>query len=156
MSASSTTGSVADLLAAHQVIALDSDILIYLLENRLPAAELVAEIVDALEAGAVRAVIAAVAITEVLTGPARAGDAVAFETMADELQSIRQLRIVPLDADLASDAAWLRGAGDRDLVDAVHIASARKAGATAFVTNDRRIRSRPGLEVIYLSDLVAA
>ncbi len=156
MSASSTPGSVADLVAAHRVIALDSDVLIYLLENRLPGADRVAEIVDALEAGAVRSVIATVAITEVLTGPARTGDTVAFETMADELQSIQHLRIVPLDAELASDAAWLRGAGDRDLVDAVHLASARKAGATVFVTNDRRIRSRPGLEVIYLSDLVTA
>ena len=31
--------------------------------------------------------------------------------------------------------------------------TARAAGATAFVTNDRRIKSRPGLEVLYLDDL---
>jgi predicted nucleic acid-binding protein len=39
--------------------------------------------------------------------------------------------------------------------DAVHLASARNAGATIFVTNDRRIRSIPRLAVVYLDDLVA-
>src|SRR3989304_5667849 len=104
ITASSTPGAVADLGAARRVIALDSDVLIYLLENRLPVADRVAEIVDALEAGAVRSVIATVAITEVLTGPARTGDTVALETMADELQSIQHLRIVPLDAEHESAA----------------------------------------------------
>ena len=39
------------------------------------------------------------------------------------------------------------------LADAIHLASARAAGATAFVTNDRRIRGSAKLEVIYLDDL---
>ncbi len=41
------------------------------------------------------------------------------------------------------------------LADAMHLASARAAGATAFVTNDRRIRGSSKLEVIYLDDLEA-
>lgn len=40
--------------------------------------------------------------------------------------------------------------------DAIHLATARAAGATALVTNDRRIRSVPRLEVIYLDDIAAA
>ena len=32
--------------------------------------------------------------------------------------------------------------------------AARAAGATAFITNDRRIKSRPNLDVFYLDDLV--
>jgi hypothetical protein len=32
---------------------------------------------------------------------------------------------------------------------------ARQAGASAFVTNDRRLRSMPELAVIQLADLVA-
>jgi hypothetical protein len=35
------------------------------------------------------------------------------------------------------------------------ICTARAAGATAFVTNDRDIRSSNALEVVYLDDLVA-
>jgi predicted nucleic acid-binding protein len=42
------------------------------------------------------------------------------------------------------------------LADAVHLATARAAGATAFVTNDRRIRGSTKLAVVYLDDLDAA
>jgi hypothetical protein len=35
----------------------------------------------------------------------------------------------------------------------IYLASARQAGATVFVTNDRRIRSMPQLEVSYLDEL---
>ena len=41
------------------------------------------------------------------------------------------------------------------LPNAMHVACARSSGATAFVTNDRGIASRPGLDVLYLDDLVA-
>ena len=77
-----------------------------------------------------------------------------FERYADELQAIPGLRIVPLDDETAIDAAWGRS-GDRDLGDAVHVATARRAGATCFVTNDTRIRGRSGVEVILLSDIAA-
>jgi predicted nucleic acid-binding protein len=39
------------------------------------------------------------------------------------------------------------------MTDAIHLASARSAGATAFVTNDRRIKPLPQLDVIYLDEL---
>lgn len=64
-------------------------------------------------------------------------------------------RIVSMDASVAEDAAWIRGQTGLSLPEAVHLAAARAGGATAFVTNDRRIKSRPGLEVVYLDDLVA-
>jgi predicted nucleic acid-binding protein len=41
------------------------------------------------------------------------------------------------------------------LADAIHMASARAAGATAFVTNDRRVRGSAKLEVVYLDELEA-
>lgn len=63
------------------------------------------------------------------------------------------LDLVPLSAAIAEDAAWLRGRAGMAVADAVHLATARAAGATAFVTNDRRIRSRPGVDVLYLDDL---
>ena len=47
----------------------------------------------------------------------------------------------------------LRGAGPLTLADAIHLATARLAAATAFVTNDRRIRSIDRLEVLHLDAL---
>ena len=92
--------------------------------------------------------------------PARGTGCVAWRRAragTNRTRSIRDLpiRIVPLDAAVAEDAAWIRGASGIGLEDAVQLASARFAGATAFVTNDRRLRSIPDLDVIYLDDLVA-
>ena len=80
------------------------------------------------------------------------GDAGVFERTADEIRSIG-ITLVPLTATVAEDAAWLRGHGGLELADAIHVASARAAGATAFITNDHRIRPRPNLDVFYLDDL---
>ena len=141
-------------LAGHRRIGLDSNILIYLLETSGPLADAAARIVDAIDAGTTEAVLSTVGLTEILAGPARAGDAAAFELTADALRDLL-IRVVSLDQATAEDAAWIRGSLGIGLEDAVHLASARNAGATAFVTNDRRLRSIPRLEVVYLDDLVA-
>ena len=141
-------------LAGHRRIGLDSNILVYLLETSGPLADAAARIVDAIDAGTTEAVLSTVGLIEILAGPARAGDAAAFELTADALRDLL-IRVVSLDRATAEDAAWIRGSLGIGLEDAVHLASARNAGATAFVTNDRRLRSIPRLEVVYLDDLVA-
>jgi len=141
-------------LAAHRRIALDSNVLIYLLEAQGPLAEAAATLVDSIESGDRDGVLAAIGLIEVLVGPAKAGDAQVFELTAELIRDSR-LRVVPLDAETAEDAAWIRGSLGIGIEDAAHLATARNAGATAFITNDRRIRSIPRLDVVYLGDLVA-
>lgn len=96
---------------------------------------------------------ATLTLTEVCAGPARAGDPAMVERYADELTSLENVRLIPLTSEVAVDAAATRGTGPLGLADAIHLASARSAGATAFVTNDRRISSTPALEVLYLDEL---
>jgi predicted nucleic acid-binding protein len=141
-------------LTGHRKIGLDSNILIYLLETSGPLADAAARLVDAIDAGTTEAILSTVGLVEILVGPARAGDAAAFELTADALRDLL-IRVVSLDRTTAEDAAWIRGSLGIGLEDAVHLASARNSGATAFVTNDRRLRSIPRLEVVYLDDLVA-
>lgn len=141
-------------LRGHRQIALDSNVLIYLIETQGPLAEAAATVVDRIVEGHLTAVLSAIGLVEILTGPARAGNAVAFETTAEVLRDL-PIRVAPLSVQIAEDAAWIRGAAGVGLEDAVHLASARASGATAFVTNDRRLRSIPSLDVIYLDDLVA-
>jgi predicted nucleic acid-binding protein len=141
-------------LTGHRQIGLDSNVLIYLIETQGPLADVAATIIDSIVAGRFQAVLSVIGLVEILAGPARAGDAIAFEMTAEVLRDL-PVRISPLDAIVAEDAAWIRGVMGVGLEDAVHLASARSAGATAFLTNDRRLRSIPNLEVIYLDDLVA-
>jgi len=144
--------TVTELFARHGTVALDSNVLIYLLEGSGPLADAAQALLDGIDDGAARGVLASVGLTEVLTRPASLGDAAMFVRYADELQSVDNLRIVPLDAATAIDAAWGRSGG-RDIGDAIHIATARRAGATCFITNDGRIRGRAGVEVVRLTDL---
>ena len=147
--------TIAELLAQHATVSIDSNIFIYVLEAS-PLGERAHPLFTALEEGRLRASLSSVALAEILAGPARRHDAAVFETYAAELRAIPNLRIVPVEADVAADAAWFRGAGPMALADALHLACARAAGATAFITNDRRLQSRPGLDVIQLLDIEAA
>jgi predicted nucleic acid-binding protein len=49
---------------------------------------------------------------------------------------------------------YLRARAGLGLVDAIHIASAKEAGVTAFVTNDARL-NKPGLglAVVFIEDV---
>ncbi len=146
--------SVETLSRAHPRIAIDSNVLIYLLEEDGPRADRAAELVDAIEAGRLVGILSTVGLTEILTGPARAGDGPRFEQAADEVRSLG-LRLVPVDVEIAEDAAWIRGAHGLSTADAIHLASARAAGATLFITNDRRIKPTARLEVAYLDEMTA-
>ena len=142
-----------ELFDRHRVVGLDSNVFIYLFEGSGPLADAAQAVLDGIEAGNAAGVLATVGLTEVLTRPASLGMATLFERYAAELTGIPGLRIVPLDQETAIDAAWGRS-GDRDLGDAVHVATARRAGATCFITNDSRIRGRSGIEVVGLGDIV--
>lgn len=132
-------------------LALDSNVLIYLLEADPDLGPRAGSLLDAAEAGTIDLCMATLALTEILAGPARPGDAARFEALATELRDL-PVAIRPLDQAIAEDAGWLRGSG-MGLEDAVHLATAKAAGARVFVTNDRRIPGLPGLEVRYLADL---
>ena len=144
--------SPASLSDDHRLVALDSNVLIYVLEGSEEFGARARAVVDALDDGVLTASMATVGQVEILAGPARIGDASVFERTADEMRSLG-LTLVPLTTSVAEDAAWLRGQGGLDLADAIHVASARAAGATAMITNDRRIGARTGLAVLYLDDL---
>ncbi len=144
--------SLETLLSPRSRLAIDSNVLIYLLDGVGPRADAAAAIVDTIADGTVEGTIASIGLTEVLAGPARAADAARFERTADELRDLG-LRVRPLDVETAVDAAWLRGSGGFGMADAIHLATARSAGATVFITNDRRIRPVPNVEVVYLDEL---
>lgn len=82
------------------------------------------ELFDGIDTGAARGVLATIGLTEILSRPAALGDGRLLERYAEELRSIPGLRLVALDPETAVDAAWGRAA-ERDLGDAIHLATAR-------------------------------
>jgi predicted nucleic acid-binding protein len=94
-------------------------------------------------------------LAEIAVGPVARGDETLVERYADSIRGARGIQVVPLTADIAIDVGIIRGRHRVQIPDAVHLATARHAGATALVTNDERLRSLPHLDVIRLSDRVA-
>ena len=144
--------SVEELLRLHRRIAIDSNVLIYLLEGNDRRAEISARLVDAIGRGEVEGILASLGLAEVLVPAARADDSRSFEEAAATIRDLG-FRIVTLDASTAEDAAWIRGRTGASMPDAVHLACARSAGGTVFVTNDRRVPELPQLIVAVLEDL---
>jgi predicted nucleic acid-binding protein len=145
--------TVGDLCRRHRRIGLDSNVLIFAIEGIQPWSRFAGELVDAIESGACSGTLSALALAEILSGPARAGDWAQVERYADELRSLRGLSVGTVSAELAGDAAVIAAARGLSLADATHLASARAAGATAFVTNDRGIHGSARLEVVYLDEI---
>jgi len=147
--------TIADLVARHRRVALDANALVYLLEAPDPLGRVTATILDAAEGGRLTVILATLALAEIAVGPVRAGDETIVERYADEIRDLRGVQIVPLTADIALDVGVIRGRYRIPLADAIHLATARQAGASAIVTNDRRMPDIPHVEVIQLADLVA-
>ena len=141
------------ILAGHAVVGLDSNVFVYLFESSGPLGRAAEAVVDALVGR--RIVFASVGLLEVLGGPARVDHAALMERYVDEIRSMDGIRIIDLDPDIAFAAALTRARDRVTLGDAIHVATAIAAGATAFITNDTRIRSTAGLEIIQLSEFVA-
>jgi len=146
--------TIEELCRAHQRIGLDSSVLIYLIESVEPWHRVAGELINAIEAGSAGGSLSALALAEILSGPARAGDLAQVERSDAEIRGMPGLSVASVGPELAGDAAVIRGIRGLSLADAVHLASARAAGATVFVTNDRRLRGSSKLEVVYLDDLV--
>jgi predicted nucleic acid-binding protein len=144
--------TIDELCERHRRIALDANVLIYLLEGDERWGAAARALMKAVESGRVAAVLSAIGLAEVLTGPAR-DDMAQVERYDDEIRSIAGLKVVPFEVGLSPDAAVIRGVRQIGLPDAIHLVTARAAGATAFITNDRSLRGSTKLEVIYLDEL---
>lgn len=73
----------------------------------------------------------------------------------DQISGFPGLTLVPLDLDVAEEAARLRASYNLSTPDAIQAASALLAGAPVLLTNDHRLERVPDLEVVLLDSLAA-
>jgi predicted nucleic acid-binding protein len=147
--------TVDELCEQHRRVAFDANVFVYLFESTGQLAAAAIAVVNAVSARRLTGVVSSVALAEVIGRPVRIGDDTMGERYADAIRSIENLHVVPVTIEIAVEAGFVRGRTSLTLADAVHVATARVAGASAFVTNDRRLRSMPKLDVIQLAELVA-
>jgi len=87
--------------------------------------------------------------------PQRQGRLDLVQAYERSLLHSRQVQTLPVDAALARRAVALRAQYDIHVPDALQIAAALEAGATAFITNDRRLAKVQELQVLLFDEYVA-
>jgi predicted nucleic acid-binding protein len=132
-------------LSEGATVLVDTAPWIYLLEDHAEFAPRFLGLFEAAERGQIQLALSTVTLTEVLTGPFKAGQtalAKRYETALGAYQ------VVSLSAGVASLAAQLRVQYRLKLPDAVQLASALQIGAAALVTHDRDFSAVQGLPVL--------
>jgi predicted nucleic acid-binding protein len=138
----------------HKILGLDTAPFIYYIEDIGPYADLLAPVFGLLESHALRGVTSAITIAEILSKPFADKKFSLAEEIKFTLNSFSSLSVMSVDKRLAEAAALIRARYAIRLPDALQVAAAIQGEATAFLTNDKRIKTANGLEIIVLSDFV--
>lgn len=148
-------GKLTQQLSHHQLIGLDTAVFIYHLEGNSNYLPLTDELLRMVQAGQCQAVVSTVTIMELTVHPWRAGRADVARQYEMLLANFPNLMLRDVNRDVARRAAQLRARYNLRPADALHVATAVVNGATAWITNDKKLaRLAPELAVIVLDDLV--
>ena len=123
-------------------ICLDTNILIYFLENMEPQASKVEEIFNRFMRGEDDAVISAVTVAEVLTGVYKSEDEtkpVKVKRLLNDL-TLNSFKIVPVTFEIADLAASIRAKRGGSLPDALIVATALNQKADCLYSEDKDLQ----------------
>ena len=145
-----------DQLASLRRIGFDSNALIYMLEDRDPYADYVAEAVTKIERGGAMGFVSAIVEMEILVKPIREDDSAALNRIESFLRQARNLHVRSVDRTVARRAARVRAQTWLDPLDAIIVATALEERCDAIIGNDSVIASRStGIPYLYLDDYIS-
>jgi predicted nucleic acid-binding protein len=136
-----------------KLVSLDTAPFIYFIEDHPRYAPQLVALFEAVEQGRIRIVTSVVTLAEVLVRPLRERQADLVTEYRDILLGSPGVEALPVSAAIAERAAELRATHGLRTPDAIQLATAMEAGAAAFLTNDTRLRTVAGLEVLILAEL---
>ncbi len=129
-------------------------VFIYHLQDHPRYSPLTQLLLEAWEMGRNAGVISLITLLEVLVKPKREGNMEAARDYLELLTTYPNLMIVEVDLQVAELASDLRARYGVRTPDALQVAAALRAGATGFITNDRRLKRVAELEVVLLDELL--
>jgi predicted nucleic acid-binding protein len=132
---------------ALPALALDTGPWILWIEQNPAFLPVVGPIFREIEEGRATAVTSVIAVLEVLTGAKRREDEVLVRRYESLFTESAGVVVLDVDMEIARRAAELRARYGVRTADAIHLATALAAGASAFVTTDRRLARVKEIEV---------
>jgi predicted nucleic acid-binding protein len=142
-------------LAQHAIIAVDTAPFIYLWERHVSYFRLSEALFHYLSMPGAHGITSIITLIEACVLPQRQGRMDLVEAYQRALLQSRQLRMLSIDAAVARRAVLLRAQYDIHVPDALQIGAALEGGATAFVTNDRRLSRVQEIAVLLFDDYVS-
>lgn len=143
----------ADLPADGATIGLDTVVFIYFLERHEAHYAGARALFERIEQGRLRAVVSTLLFSELLVPAFQAGEHERAKAITELLGSFPGLSLVPVCSEISVEAARLRADHGLRTPDAIHMATAVVAGASALVTNDHRLlRQSPPIEVLLFDE----
>lgn len=148
-------GTLDEVLANHTIIGVDTMPFIYLWERHPRYLPLSESLFRYLKEPDVQGITSLITLIEACVLPRRQGRQDLVEQYERALLYSRQVQTLAIDTALARRAIALRAGYNLRVPDALQIAAALQAGATAFVTNDRELEKVQELAVLVLDDYLA-
>ena len=140
-------------LPAGGLVYLDANGLIYSVERVEPYRTLLEPMWQAAQEGDLTLVSSPILIVETLVKPLRDGNR-EIEEQYRELFGANAVQLLEASYPVFEDAARLRAEARLTTPDAIHAATAIRAGCTLFVTNDNDFRRVQDLPFAVLDDLL--
>ena len=146
-----------DLLSTLQGkrVYLDANVFIYALEAYAPFVSPITELFESLDRGEIHAVTSELTLAETLVKPLLDQNLARQNAYEQAIQTSTGLEAIPVRREILRDAAKLRAQINIRLPDAIHMATAKQNGCTIFLTNDRKLKCPPEVELLHLSAMVS-
>jgi len=138
-----------------KVIGIDTAPVIYYVEKNLLYIEMLRPFFQLVHNGECAVVTSIVTLLEGLVVPIRKSDTDLMREYYDFLFNAEGVTTISLFPDIAEVAARLRAFYNIRTPDSIQMATALKADASFFLTNDKKFPSIPELKVLLLDDLKA-
>jgi len=137
-----------------KLVGLDTAPLIYYIEDRPVYADMLEPFFQAMIRDKITVVISMITLLEVLVLPLKHGNASLVQQYRDTLFSTSGLTTCLVTQEIAEEAARLRAVHNIRTPDSIHMATAIKASASFFLTNDVKLPSSSRLPTLVLDNLI--
>lgn len=132
------------------LVALDTNVLIYMFEQNPEFLPKVYPIFQAIEEGRISGIISVLVVTETLTYPIKMGDEGLRQRYSMVFSTFPNLMVVDVDQKTAVIAAKIRATYDLRPVDAIMVATAICNNCDVFITNDSEVAKITEIRVLNL------
>ena len=132
-------------------VGVDTAIFIYLIEEHPQFLRLVEPLFREADDGHIELITSALTLLEVLVVPYRAGDRLLAGRYESILTRSRGVRIADISRDHLRAAAQLRARTGMKTPDSLQLVAALAANCSAFLTNDRKLPTVPGIRILQLA-----